>query len=253
MAISASSLIHYTSSVDSLLGILKDGFKVTYCRESIYLNGHNYVMYIPMVSFCDIPLSQVKDHIKKYGNYGIGLTRDWATKSGLNPVLYIDSKASLGRCLDIAYDAFVHEQDGNIDDLSRPNRCFYDTFRYIKNYQADLIRKTETHRQYRFYDEREWRYVPPIDADCLMVMGEDIYNGLDKKELMLREKAMDKIASQKLKFDMEHISYLIINDDNEVNDLISFIREHKGDSVVFNDLNKLYTKILTVNQIFSDL
>ena len=35
-------------------------------------------------------------------------------------------------------------------------------FRYIKNYKGTLIRKDKIFNDYRFYDEREWRYVPAL-------------------------------------------------------------------------------------------
>lgn len=65
--------------------ILMGSFSISYCKETFVLdNARPYILGIPMVSFCDIPLSQILDHVKKYGNYGIGLSKEWAKSKGLN-------------------------------------------------------------------------------------------------------------------------------------------------------------------------
>lgn len=87
MPLSSNSLIHFTKNKSTLCGILENDFKIKYCLETINAKRHQYIGAVPMVSFCDIPLSEVKDHIKKYGAYGIGLSKQWGIKNGLNPVL----------------------------------------------------------------------------------------------------------------------------------------------------------------------
>ncbi|HHF2874138.1 TPA: abortive infection system antitoxin AbiGi family protein, partial [Vibrio diabolicus] len=213
-------------------------------------NNQEYVMYVPMVSFCDIPLSQIKDHIKKYGKYGIGLTKTWAEQSKLNPVLYIEKQSNISQCLDLAYDKLVYDIEGNIDQLPKANRCFYDVFRHIKNYEADLIRKNTVHKNYRFYDEREWRFVPSTCEDCLMVMGEEIFNS--PKNNPLRLKAMQKIKNQILKFDIRDIKYLIVKDESDINTLVQHLKRTKG-NISYDEMDKLLTRVLTAEQIHTDL
>ncbi|EGR0761770.1 abortive infection system antitoxin AbiGi family protein [Vibrio sp. Vb0937] len=250
MALSSNSLIHFTNTKKALLGILTSGFRVSYCKETVFLNNQEYVMYVPMVSFCDIPLSQIKDHVKKYGKYGIGLTKTWAEQAKLNPVLYIEKQSNIGQCLDLAYDKFVHEIEGDIDHLPKANRCFYDIFRYIKNYEADLIRKNTVYENYRFYDEREWRFVPDTCADCLMVMGEEIFNSSENDPL--RSKAMQKIKNQVLKFDISHIKYLIVKDESDIKTLVHHLKQTNG-NIPYDDMDKLLTRVLTAEQIHTDL
>ncbi len=48
-----------------------------------------------MVCFCDIPLSRISDHVNFYGQYGLGMTREWATANGLNPILYLAGENSI--------------------------------------------------------------------------------------------------------------------------------------------------------------
>ena len=48
-----------------------------------------------MICFCDIPLHLIADHINEYGQYGLGLSREWALKGKLNPVFYYQMNSLL--------------------------------------------------------------------------------------------------------------------------------------------------------------
>ena len=99
MAISTNSIIHYTDGLKILELILKEGFKIKYCEEKLKLANGNSNAAHPMISFCDIPLSGSKQHFEAYGKYGIGLTKDWAVRNGVNPVLYIDHNSLFAKSL----------------------------------------------------------------------------------------------------------------------------------------------------------
>lgn len=51
-----STLFHYTKSVTTLLTILKEGLRFTYCLEKYPLVPVREIG-IPIISFCDIPIS----------------------------------------------------------------------------------------------------------------------------------------------------------------------------------------------------
>ena len=74
----SDTLFHFTKNINTLKNILQNGFWPRYCLEDF--NWYNaelgYIAY-PMVCFCDIPLSRINEHVKFYGDYGIGLTKNW--------------------------------------------------------------------------------------------------------------------------------------------------------------------------------
>jgi len=183
MPLSSNTLIHLARDKSSLQGILQENFRVYYCLETIKLAGMAFKVRIPMVSFCDIPLSEIKDHILKYGNYGIGLTKEWAQRSGLNPVLYMESDSLLARSYSTAFHNLVVDDDTN--GFTDGQRSLTDILRYIKNYQGDLERKGTIFPDYRYSDEREWRYVPPSDWECEMIVGASEY--LAEQEIIDRK------------------------------------------------------------------
>lgn len=77
-------LLQYTKELGTIEKILKSkSFKPSYCKE----NFGNDEILIPMVSFCNIPLSQVSNFLY-YGDYGIGLSLDWGIDKGIEPVKY---------------------------------------------------------------------------------------------------------------------------------------------------------------------
>ena len=70
-----STLFHYTKTASTLLSILKEGFRFSYCLEEYHLLRQGNIG-IPMISFCDIPINDSVEHSKKYGYYALGLTKD---------------------------------------------------------------------------------------------------------------------------------------------------------------------------------
>lgn len=114
MPITTSSVFHFTDSLQHLQGILKQGFKVHCCKEKIRgVMKDDAYMAFPMVSFCDIPLSEVKEHINSYGEYAVGLTKEWAARKHLNPVLYLEHDSTLTKSLKFVLRKIV--DDNKVD------------------------------------------------------------------------------------------------------------------------------------------
>ncbi|MGP9799904.1 abortive infection system antitoxin AbiGi family protein [Rheinheimera sp. NSM] len=253
MALSSNSIIHFTNTKDALKGILESNFKLKYCKEQIETTEGISLIGVPMVSFCDIPLSEVKDHIIKYGSYGIGLTREWAERNGLNPVLYLEKNSRLGLSLEKAYDHFVYAPEGGLEDLLDENKAVFDIFRYVKNYQSDLVRRGQVLKDYRFSDEREWRFVPCYSEDIPMIIGADILGSNDDEDIKYISDANDKLKNITLDFQPNDIKYIIIENDNEISEFLDLLRRAKGNKYSYNDIERLMTRILTTEQIVTDM
>jgi Protein of unknown function (DUF2743). len=245
-------LFHFTSR-DGLYAILEDTFKISYAGERIVGNRKSTGFAVPMVSFCDLRLFELKDHMSKYGNYGIGLSKSWANRQGLNPVFYVNKHCSYTSNFISAVER-LYKQLNNIEDPSEfafAERAYMDilnTYRYIKNYEGDLKRRSGvTTRNYRFADEREWRYVPPLDATPFSFFPlERLSTPEGKAELNSRIKEL------RLEFGPEDIRYLIIKRDEERLGLIQHLEAVKGR---FDEgtRRRLASRILTSEQINTDV
>ena len=162
MAISSETLFHFTDSADKLIGILTNEFLPAFCLENFNILSpfkmkKDMLEYaIPMVSFCDLPLSNIEKHLKFYGEYGIGLRKDWGIRNGLNPIVYLSHesffKFNLTEVLGIG-----KRNNRNEAELNK----IIQLINFIKPYEGNIYRKDRYYTK-KFYDEREWRYVPDL-------------------------------------------------------------------------------------------
>lgn len=243
MALSSNSIIHFTNTKEALKGILTDNFKLSYCTESIHLVGAPIKFSIPMVSFCDIPLSQVKNHITKYGAYGIGLTKQWAERLKLNPVLYVEKESNLAISYQKVYHKYITNSGKKLHQLTEEEKSIIDILRYIKNYQNDLVRGGKVYKDYRFSDEREWRYVLDYNQPPLYIYAMQDFN---------KELANNSLADYRLEFEPNDIKYVIIQSENEIAEFLNLLREAKGKKYSYHDVERVMTRIITTEQIVED-
>lgn len=247
MAISTNSIIHYTKTIDSLKQILEKGFHVKYCYEKIDSSEKGIIhSAFPMVSFCDIPLSQVKAHIESYGDYGIGLRKEWAKAKKLSPVLYFDKDSELINNLREEFERLVDK--GMKKEIAYADvEHIISLMAYSKNYEADLIRKGDVIKNYRFYNEREWRFVPnkTILGNAKAFLAEEDYNK-DKK------KNNDTLNHITLNFETKDISYIIVKSETDIKEITQSIRNLFSDKCTMQQMEILLTRIITTDQILYD-
>jgi len=230
MVISSKALFHFTQDFETLTKILKDmSFWPRYCEEY----GWKSRIAVPMTCFCDIPLSQIKNHINHYGCYGIGLSKEFAINKGVTPIFYV-TKAFL-KVLSLL------TKNGNVSQKEKVRKIIS----RIKPYESWNIRNGERIKDYTYYDEREWRYVPNIPIDKLCII-------LNKKQNIENYHQITNNDDCRLIFSSENISYLFVKSTDERIRLIEFIDKHIN-LKTSKERDLLVSKILTEEQIVYDL
>lgn len=246
MAVSANTLFHFTGKLDNLKGILKSSFRPRYSLEDLSnaVPGKVYVARIPMVCFCDLLLSQIKDHIKFYGDYGIGLRKKgWGNKKGISPIIYLPKRSISSVLLKEITDQFRSSLQSR--DSSLIHKHLPEFYKYIKAYDGLAQNKRTREMESRvFYDEREWRYSP----NNFPVLPEKI------EDHAFLEKENKKIANSKsLTFTARDIKYIIVKKENEISSFADFIIGSLKKEFTYPERNLLVSKLISVEQIRDDI
>lgn len=273
MAISASSLFHFTKGgIEVLKKILVEGFKVSYCEEihpSHFTNNDNHNLevqmpfginsntmfstkiLIPMVCFCDIPLSQIKNHVSPpdgYGYYGIGLSKKWGISKGLNPVFYIANNSQVAREISqyryqktsaitsksreyfgskietYDYDDSISDIIDNYGNIYPTTMLFYKAVgeKVFKGFKDSYIELRETKS---YQDEKEWRYLPsrPYIINIRSRHGQTNPYHWQLIEAENKIRRENKPTYENLIFCWEDITFIIVKNDIEVDEMTEFV------------------------------
>lgn len=278
MGISTNSIFHFTNSKDTLKSILKDGgFKITYCLEMFELDKGRLEAAIPMVSFSDIPLSKVETHLNKYGKYAIALSKKWAAKNGLNPVIYMQKQSTCAAMMEpLIIDTFnndpygkitirytlkkVDEHNHEMNDVFNGDRAnkinsLIGTLSFIKNHDGDLYRNNVLkQKNYRFYDEREWRYVPMYnDFDKVHLSYDPFMHKDEYYQWRDKTKRKEFLPDLLLRFDASDIEYILTKNDAEINNTIQLLSKFKHLYSSEKEYRILISKIFSCEKIFNDI
>lgn len=241
----SSTLFHFTKSLDTLQEILLNGFWPKYCLEDTSWLGNAYLDFVafPIVCFCDIPLSRIDEHVEFYGRYGIGMTKEWANKNGLNPVMYLSGQNSLTTAvMNLAISA-NHLKENEEDK-------FWQSFRHINAFIKPCTGRMvvgSSPLDKEFYQESEWRYTPHIDGIQAYLRRKDFLN-----ENILR--ALNEVtkSSAVLKFLPSDVRYLFVKEDSDIPSLVNFI-EANLDHYPSYEMKILLSRITSLQSIGDDI
>lgn len=234
----SDNLFHFTSSIDVLKLILRNGVYPRYCLEDFSWFGsdqHKYIAY-PMSCFCDIPLSRISEHTDFYGNYGIGFTKDWGLRNGLNPIIYLTPTGSVKDMVKYLFKIDmpkIEKDNNNIDYL-------FTLVSHVKPIAGTMIVGGNPIEK-EFYQENEWRFVPQINS--LILPSE-----FEKS----KEEENKRIEEFKLTFTPQDIKYIFVKSDSDIPSLVDFINTSLG-HFPHNDLKILQSRIISLETLSSDL
>ena len=280
-----SALFHYTRNQSIIFGILREGLKFSYCKE---IFSADLCLGIPMISFCDIPISHSFEHSSKYGQYAIALSKENLMskyKGALNPVNYFTSLSSVEAAFRLKDEAMSSKQ--KLDNISRnaegkevtmkidgtiykgkglgPEhvqdvlQLFFNSINYhhyatqaigfMKAYQSQY----KGHNQVN-YDECEWRIVLPENAKieenlCKWFWSESDYDNW-------RNERDDKfVHGISLLFAVEDIEYIIVPTKDLIPNFIKRIMKLKSlcnHELSYREQYSLVSKVISLEQIKKD-
>ncbi len=281
-----SALFHYTKNQNVLFSILKDGLNFSYCKENI---SNKYCIGIPMISFCDIPISKSSEHASKYGHYAIALSKNkllGVYKGALEPVNYFTSLSSVEAAFKLREEGLKQKQNlqeisnistgqeesmvfgGNIykgkslplEQTGNVLQSFFDSIDFhhfstqaigfMKAYQSIYKGKNQIN-----YDECEWRIVIPENASignntlCKWFWTEDDYDNW-------RKDRNDKfVKGLSLQFSVDDIEYIIVPNKEIIPNFIKRLIKLKSIcSSQIDDKTRysLVSKVISLEQIKRD-
>ena len=233
----SNNLFHFTKSLDVLKLILINGIQPRYCLEDNEWMGLGEEKHIafPMSCFCDIPLSRISEHTDFYGNFGVGFTKEWGLKNQLNPIIYTTSDGRIQNLMKFLFSCERTEE--NKEDF---NFYTYSLWAHIKPIVGKMIISGEVVEK-EFYQENEWRYVPPVDT---LMLADKYEDG--------KEKANTIVSEYALKFVPSDIRYLFVKSDSDIPALVDFINTELG-HFPHNDLKILTSRIVSLQTLHVDL
>lgn len=257
---SSSSLFHFTRKISVFKKIIKNGLMYFESPEyypndniqtnKVYQNNVTYI--IPMICFCDIPISRTLVHRKTYGNFSIGFNKEFLRAkllNNLNPVNYVSSpdlasKLSIfRRRLDLLIhrNSLIFSPSIDVDNIIEQEfELIYSLYGYFKPYE--------------YYDEREWRAVLPRSKKW----GTKIISLNEKKDITSEHiksiKSMTKGTNIYLSFSSEElvnaISHIIVPKESDINNFVKYILAETNPILGCNDVPEK-ERIMLVSKITS--
>ncbi|MFA0182561.1 abortive infection system antitoxin AbiGi family protein [Vibrio cyclitrophicus] len=241
------TLFHFTKDVQFLKDILKNGFWPRFCLEDVrwYTGKENQCAY-PITCFCDIPLSRVDEHVDFYGNYGIGVTKEWAKLNKLSPVIYINEGSAQQLALTKLFGENLKGQQfytGADDDINA-------ILTHIKPIEGKMFINGQFVEK-EFHQENEWRFAINGKYKELTVKPFLIEANFKNTELLEAENAKSK-RDYSLKVSPSDIRYLFVKSDSDIPSFMNFIQSEL-DNYSNSEIKVLMSRVISLETISRDM
>ena len=284
---SANTLFHFMKEERFLLdAIRRKRLAPRYCEENIeYLEIGYDRAYILQKCFCDIPLHKLMEnfpicldqeksaeltsdelnklqhnntHTDYYGKYGIAFSKSWCKEHNLQPVHYLNERSSYTRELAEVFQ-FLMDQPTIADIIATD---MLERLSYIKPLSGTMSRIIKDKRiclYKNFHDEKEWRFIPKMNALSKSKIGKVIVNPKLADSIFEISNNLEKEEYRGLwlEFAYEDIKYLIVPDNQTRINLINTIIKCPDNCFdaklpVENQKYVLISKILVLDEIRKD-
>lgn len=231
MGLSSNILWHQTNEKGFYEILESKKLRYSYCLERIIPEFKLKPIAFPMISVSDYPLSEIGNNKWAYGNYCIGFNQNWGVKVGFSPVTYCSYGSRSLQVLNLLLD------DALENDIKSRYGAVMFLFAHMKFVQAPLATKHKTFKNYRFYDEREWRVVPYItETDNAELWP--FYNEEGYKEFKENNNG-SSLLNLGVDFRYDDIRYVIVDKEEDI---------HKTRNVVGDKIH-----IFTKDEVMEDV
>lgn len=230
---SANSLFRFFKKQSFLFDALKNSALIPrYYTENVdYLTIEHKNIAYPMVCFCDITVHRLANHVGYYGAYGIAFSKEWGLNKGIQPVQYINNNSELRKQFCYAFAEAIEQRINNA-----PANFLLSQMSYIKPIVGTMPRDGKVDHK-NFTDECEWRYVPNVDPlDLPSAVVDDDIVAIDSLN-----KTIATHDSCWLKFKPDEIKYIILPDNDSLDDICTLFDEL---SISDPDKRRLLSKII---------
>jgi hypothetical protein len=205
-------IVHTTRSFDNLKSILTSkSLKLKFSCENFYCKNFAISKAAhPMVCFSEYDPDTIQNQTITYGRYAIGFSKTWARNKKIGPVLYVSSESSAAQGMKkllIARRSKNEKLDPKVRLAIMEVKCF------MKNERG--INSNLDQSDFDFKSENEWRFVPQKQEikNYLISQNQGTY-------LKNKSRHDKKLEAFPLKFQLEDLEVVYVNDDLERNELI---------------------------------
>lgn len=247
-SVSSEFFFHFTDKIEYIEDMMLNGFKPFYCPEMLEYLADNELKTIelayPVICFCDLPLNLQEKHQERFGRYGIGLKKEWGLKNYLTPVIYSHNKAITSGIVKNFIDIYKKLDNGlnksvlNQTDFFTLRNCFSLLIMSTKPYEGRQYIKVEkrfSNYLSRFYDEREWRFIPTNVDGLNLSLEMDDYNNPDKLKCENEKIQKNNI----LNFVLDDIEFIFLKHESEIEPFSNNLRTKYLESEIEVIINKI--------------
>ena len=231
---SANSLFHFMGKIEHLEEIIKlKAYIPRYCTEDVsFLNvsvDNKKILNVayPEKCFCDIPFHNLLSHKSTYGSFGIGMTKSWGERAGLQPIQYVNEKSPLITDFREAFTSSIEAPEDVYNDVI----CSYlqTHMFYIKPVKGKNKKRTTDEIEEKYLtDECEWRYIPNLNGRLPHVLFDRQLSVKNSRGKLIIDEYNDLLRTPDYKttwlpFEYIDVKYIIVNNNASREEVIEKI------------------------------